>query len=105
MSTPGSADIGSVTRWVGGCVSLHIYGMAPEKPLGGSLDGPDWPWTMVNKGWNSHRVASASIVKTEVCGSDLNGLISKGTDQHDSQWAPGQTGLLSNCNYEGLELG
>lgn len=90
---------------MGGYVSLHISGMAPEKSLGGSLDGPDWPWTMVNRGWNSHRVASASIVKTEVGGSDLSGLISKGTDQHDSQRAPGQTGLLSDCSYEGLELG
>lgn len=105
MSTPGSADIGSVTRWVGGCVSLHISGMASERSLGRSLDGLDWLWTMVNRGWNSHRVASASIIKTEVSGSDLSVLISKGTDQHDSQWAPGQTGLLSDCNCEGLELG
>ena len=56
------------------------------------------------EGWSCHRVASASTVKRSV-GSDLSGLISKGADQHDSQWIPRQTGLLSDCNYEGLELG
>ena len=88
VSTPGTADTGSVTRWAGGCGSLHISGMAPERSLGRSLDGPDWPWTMVKGGWSCHRAASVSIVKTEVGGSDLNGLISKGTDWHDSQVDP-----------------
>lgn len=66
VSTPGSADIGSVTRWVGGCGSLHISGMAPERSLGRSLEGPDWPWTMVKRDWSCHRVASASTVKRSV---------------------------------------
>lgn len=104
VSTPGSADIGSITRWMDGCGSPHISGVAPERSLGRSLDGPDWAWTMVKGGWSCHRAASASTIKTEVDGSDLSGLISKGTDRHDSQWIPGQTGLLSDCNYEGLEL-
>lgn len=34
---------------VGGCGSLHISGMAPERSLGRSLEGPDWPWTMVKR--------------------------------------------------------
>ena len=88
VSTPGTADTGSVTRWAGGCGSLHISGLAPERSLGRSLDGPDWPWTMVKGGWSCQRAASASTVKTEVGGSDLNGLISKGTDWHDSQVDP-----------------
>ena len=88
VSTPGTADTGSVTRWAGGWGSLHISGMAPERSLGRSLDGPDWPWTMVKGGWSCHRAASASTIKTEVGGSDLNGLISKGTDWHDSQVDP-----------------
>lgn len=30
-------------------------------------------------------------------------LASKGMDRRDSLWVPGQTGLLSDCGYEGLE--
>lgn len=95
VSTPGSADIGSVTRWVGGCGSLHISGMAPERSLGRSLEGPDWhpgPWS---EGLELSQ-GCLSIHCKEVSGSDLSGPDLKGTDQHDSQWIPRQTGLLSD---------
>lgn len=50
---------------------------------------------MTERGWNHYRAASASTIGTEVSGP---------TSWNKDEWMPGQSRLLCDYKYKGLEL-